>query len=508
MSAQTDGKLRIGLVLDDPKVSRRVFEFVQWAQAHERLKVVQIIVAPPARQGGAVANALLDLARAAEQLLLLKNAHYRDDFELRDVSALAPTAAAGDLDLIVALSCRDLDAMPEARLGAICLDCGDEDSSIAGFWDSYLRNDTTAFAVRHRRGGDVTTLFCGRVGTQFYFLLNRAALLDQSLYYLRTLVGKTALTGALPPALDGGLADKPRGFPGAAQMLGYLAKLACRVGVKLWRSALSLDYQWSMAFVRAPWRDAAFERATVVKNPPGRWLADPFVISRDGKTYCFAEDYHLDDHRGRISVWELRDGGAVFVGDTLDESFHLSFPYLFEHGGALFMCPETSANRTIQIYRCVEFPLRWALEKVIMRDVTAVDTMLFERDGKWWMFTNIDPAGFVAFPELSIFSADSPFAEHWTPHPQNPVLVDASRSRNGGLVRDGAGLFRVAQAQGFDFYGKSTIVNEITALDERAYAERTVRAVTPAFRPGVHGTHHLHSDGATTVIDLARLVRG
>ena len=42
----------------------------------------------------------------------------------------------------------------------------------------------------------------------------------------------------------------------------------------------------------------------------------------------------------RIGVWPV---------DPLHEPFHLSFPYLFEHDGALFMCPETSENRDIRI---------------------------------------------------------------------------------------------------------------------------------------------------------------
>ena len=161
-----------------------------------------------------------------------------------------------------------------------------------------------------------------------------------------------------------------------------------------------------------------------------------------------------------------------FIGVAVEESFHLSFPYLFEYRGELYMCPESSANRDIRIYKCVEFPLRWNLEKVIMPNVSAVDTMLFERAGKWWMLTNTGSAQIGDFQlELSIFSAKSPFEDQWVPHPQNPIFVDASRARNAGLIREGDRLFRVAQRQGFDFYGKSTTVNEIIQLDDSNYVE-------------------------------------
>src|SRR6185312_49960 len=190
------------------------------------------------------------------------------------------------------------------------------------------------------------------------------------------------------------------------------------------------------------------------------------------------------------------------------ENFHLSFPYIFEYEGTLYMCPETSGAGDIRVYKCLEFPLRWTLEKIIMKDVSAVDTMLFEKGGKWWMLTNIDPAGLGDFQlELCVFSADSPLDDAWTPHPQNPVLVDATRARNGGLLREGEGLFRVAQRQGFDFYGKSTSVNEIVRIDDGNYIETLVAEVSPAFEPGAVGTHHLHSDGSITVLDFARLGR-
>jgi hypothetical protein len=346
------------------------------------------------------------------------------------------------------------------------------------------------------------------VGTQFYYLLNRAALCETSAYYLRGFVEKIAASGKLPAALpEDASSAPPRGLPNAPQVLAYLAGLLWLAGSKVVRAGFAIDYQWNVAFMHSEWRNAALDRAIVIENPPHRYLADPFVINRDGKTFCFVEDYDMVEHRGHVSVYELGRDSAAFIGVALAESFHLSFPYLFEHEGALFMCPETSGNRDIRVYRCISFPLSWRLEKVLMKDLTAVDTMLIEKGGVWWMLTNTDPAGFGAFPELSIFSAPSPFADQWTPHPLNPIFVDASHARNGGIVREGDRLFRIAQRQGFDFYGKATSINEIRHLDGKDYAEDRIHTITPTFKKGIVGTHHLHSNGQTTVIDFARLGR-
>ena len=172
------------------------------------------------------------------------------------------------------------------------------------------------------------------------------------------------------------------------------------------------------------------------------------------------------------------------------------------------MCPETCKKKEIRIYRCIDFPLGWTLEKTIMRNTDAADTMLFEKGGKWWMFTNIDPTESGDHcSELFIFFADSPFANNWTSHPLNPIFIDASFARNGGLVRDGQSLFRVSQSHAFDFYGKQTRINEIVQLTETDYKERCIGEITPNFAKRILGTHHLHSNGKITVFDFTTLSR-
>ena len=215
------------------------------------------------------------------------------------------------------------------------------------------------------------------------------------------------------------------------------------------------------------------------------YLADPFVISLDGRDFCYVEDFDDSTNRGRIAVYALGSASADYLGVALEESFHLSYPYPFRYQGQLYICPETSEARQIRIYRCHDFPLGWKLEKIIMRNISAVDTMLFEKDGKWWMLTNTDPDNCGDFSlELRLFSANSPLDEEWTPHPGNPFYIDASRARNGGMVKDGDRLFRVAQARGFDMYGKRTSVNEIVELTDDSFVERPICIISPEFKKG------------------------
>jgi hypothetical protein len=188
---------------------------------------------------------------------------------------------------------------------------------------------------------------------------------------------------------------------------------------------------------------------------------------------------------------------------VIDEPFHLSFPFLFEHQGTLYMCPESSANKDIRIYRCVEFPTRWQLAEIVASGVNAVDTMIFEKNGKWWRFSNMDPGNTGEISsELFIFSAESPLGAAWRPHAANPVLIDAGCARNAGLLFDGGKVFRVSQRQGFARYGKSAQINEIVDLTDDSYSERCVAKIEPTFRKDLLGTHHFHSRGGMTVFDF------
>ncbi len=145
-------------------------------------------------------------------------------------------------------------------------------------------------------------------------------------------------------------------------------------------------------------------RANRIENPPHCYLADPFVITEGGRDFCFAEEYDLETKRGSIVVYELEKKGAKRHGTAISEPFHMSFPYLFRFNDKLYMCPETSEKREIRLYECVDFPLHWKFCTTLMDDISAADTMIFEKDGRWWMFTNIDPTNVADYgSELFIF---------------------------------------------------------------------------------------------------------
>jgi len=252
----------------------------------------------------------------------------------------------------------------------------------------------------------------------------------------------------------------------------------------------------------AKWDEAVLWRSTAAPRPTGRFWADPFLCTRDGKTFCFVEDFVYKTGRGHITALEINGTKIVEHGTALTEAFHLSFPFLFEYQGELYMCPEAHQSGQIRVYRCNEFPLQWELEKIIMEGVSAVDTMLFRREGKWWMLTSIDDSGTGDYcSELFLFSSNSPLSTSWIRHRQDPIRIDSCGGRNAGLIIEGDKIFRLAQCHGFDRYGHSLVVHEIKEISDSRYVEERVAKISPDFRKGLLGTHHLSTDGKTMVID-------
>jgi hypothetical protein len=287
-----------------------------------------------------------------------------------------------------------------------------------------------------------------------------------------------------------------------AQLMVYLALMVLRTGGKALKKWRGIRAQWLVQLSRSNWRQHEPAVLRALSNPKDHYRADPFVVSHQGKTVIFVEEFANDTQLGHIAAIQVSESGGVSdLGICLKEPFHLSFPFVFKWQGQLYMCPESNHSRQIRVYRCEEFPMRWVLDTVLMDNVAACDCMLFEKDGRWWMLANLDSSGLdIDFcSELYLFWADSPLSTRWTPHPLNPVVRDGRKARNGGIILEDGRVYRVAQRHSYDVYGRSHTIYEITRLTETQYQETLVHRNTPP--EGSIGAHHLSSTGEWTVSD-------
>ena len=167
------------------------------------------------------------------------------------------------------------------------------------------------------------------------------------------------------------------------------------------------------------------------------------------------------------------------------------------------MIPESSQNKTIELYKCISFPNEWEFSKNIMSDISAVDTTLFYYNSKWWLFTSLDESGksLERSTELFLFFSEDLFSDEWIKHPCNPVVSDIRVARPAGKIFvQGDKIYRPSQDCS-QRYGKGFNLNQITVLSESDYAETLISRVEPGWDKTLRGTHTFNSDEELTVID-------
>jgi hypothetical protein len=548
-------RLKVGLIVDDERLSPHVFELAQWASSTDSLCISHLIIQtrPSLTQRRSLLRKVFSKSPAAHATVMLWKAKtrlesragarvpaYRGHQKMRDAGAVVPgririTPLVSKSGFVHRFSEADIEKIRQekfdlllrcgsgilkgsilhsARLGILSFHHGDNlvnRGGPAGFWEVFHRQGATGYIVQRLTeeldGGEV--ILRGYIPTQRTHLLNAAMLFAKSYQALRSLLLEIARTGELPTAephypYSGKLFVQPR----LDELVTYLSRQAGSSIKARVRRALRYQERWGICYSPTDWREAVLWRGTQVKSPPGHFLADPFVTTHSGRSCIYAEDFDYGSARAHISAFELTDDGARPLGTAVKESFHLSFPYLFEMDGTLFMCPESRAAKQIRIYECQEFPLRWKLAVVAMKDVEAVDSMIFRKDDLWWLLTNISRTEpHECGSELHLFSARTPLTDTWLPHPRNPIVVDPRVARNGGLLNGGTDVFRVAQNRQFGSYGSSAQLFRILRIDPDSYQEQSVSTILPSFAPGLSGTHHLHSNGRYSVWDFKKWER-
>jgi hypothetical protein len=279
---------------------------------------------------------------------------------------------------------------------------------------------------------------------------------------------------------------------GAAAHLGYRTLYRAphwRVG---WRFVDGPDVLDLLAQPASGWHD--------LPDDGYHFYADPFPFVYDGRTFLFVEDFDHRVGKGVISVVEYDASGPVgSPRPVLEHDVHLSYPFVVEHDGQVWMIPETCAAGTVELYRATRFPDSWERESVLLEGPEASDTTPFVHDGRWWLAATVREGGSFS-DSLHLWSADD-LRGPWHPHPANPVLVDIASARPAGRVvlRDGR-LLRPTQ-DGREGYGAALTLTEITRLDDDAFEQRVVAHLGPGESWPGRRLHTLNRAGDLEVVD-------
>ena len=252
---------------------------------------------------------------------------------------------------------------------------------------------------------------------------------------------------------------------------------------------------WAVAWrlnTRSPLLDEWNGRFRILPDDRRRYYADPFPYCRNGERFIFVEEFEFASQRGCISVASVGGDGTLSTPrPVIEERHHLSFPFIFESGGQIWMIPESGAAGRIDLYRAEHFPYRWKYEGALLSGIAGYDATLLRQNGRLWMFATVGRWKASTCDNLCIFYADQ-LTGPWHAHDTNPVLLDAALCRAAGnFFQHNGNTFRLAQ-DCTHIYGGGISVCRLDELSCDAFSQTVVGRIDSNL-PGCH-TYNRHAE--------------
>ena len=214
----------------------------------------------------------------------------------------------------------------------------------------------------------------------------------------------------------------------------------------------------------------AISKADIVEREVA-FVADPFLFQHKGLWYCFFELKDKDKNKGVIAMCQSEDlKNWHYQGVVLEESYHLSYPFVFTYEDNIYMIPEGGEDHSVKLYKADDTLKKWHYLRTLLDGEDFRDTTLFIKEGIFYFFTSIN-----ANDNLHLYTAKS-LEDQLVAHPQNPLCENNSKySRSGGnIIEIDDKIYRFAQDCSRR-YGEKLHLLEITSLSEKHFSQKHIR---------------------------------
>jgi len=172
------------------------------------------------------------------------------------------------------------------------------------------------------------------------------------------------------------------------------------------------------------------------------------------------------------------------------------------------MIPESYGSREIRLYRNIEYPTKWKLERILLQDVSAVDSMIIKHKGLYFLLTTLDTSDTEELSsELHVFYSKDLLKGNWI-HINSglPIFIDGTKGRNGGILYTKEKLYRVAQVQEGIHYGKNIEIFAIEEINSSLYEEKISNFKhLKVLNTKYDSHHHLNICGKYLVTDFGKV---
>jgi hypothetical protein len=506
-------KLQVGILASTENLPAWLFYIIEQLQASDYAQVSSVIQDdPPGRQN--LTRRIIHTYLKVER----RPAQTQTEEEIKSLLDGIPLASASDpnlptdtLDLILHLGAYPAPShlAQIARFGLWEISDGEyivHADDIPGFFEVLQRKPITNCVIMAADGEANRIVQQGSIATDPSSISrNRENFFWKAAFLLLKGIRTLHKNGKLLPEAASEI--RPRQHSGSRPNILDLMCLAVsqvsRFAIKKIRKKIYLD-KWILMLAKSTDEiENNWDAFRPLYPPSDRFWADPFILKQGNRYYVFIEELPYKTNRGHIACMILDEDGNILENrPILEKPYHLSYPFIFEYEGTFYMVPETGENRTIDTYRCISFPFEWEYHKTLMSNVEAKDATLMHYRGKWWLFVTVrEHKQGSTWDQLSIFWADTPLSDKWTPHPLNPVVNDVRTARPAGhIFFQNGDLIRPSQDCSVR-YGYALNFNRITKLSETEYEEVPEGRLEPPGGTNILATHTFNKVGEMTIID-------
>ncbi|MEI6042762.1 MAG: hypothetical protein WCS37_00100 [Chloroflexota bacterium] len=424
-----------------------------------------------------------------------------------------------NLDIILQFGFGELDGeiltLPRYGVWSFChYDLGKEQAGLVGFWEIYRGEEVTEVALQRLtpKGGRIVL----QKGTFATVKFPHVSNLD--LVYLESTAWPTYVCRDIALKQAAYLEGSPLQpltphyrRPNNGQMLFFQLRIASNRLDNLFTKFFRQE-QWNVGIVNAPIEKFLLpqfqpEIQWLAKPKRNCFVADPFIVYEGEKPTLLLEAYDYRTRKGWISALENQADGSFSKPKTvLELPIHLSYPYPIKYKGEIYCVPETYQAHEVGLYKASPFPEKWVKVATLVKDFAAVDTTVFEYEGRWWLLCTKQDGSISQNVRLFAWYA-SDLMGPWQPHAANPIKADVRASRPGGtpFVSEGQ-LYRPSQDCSHT-YGGAITINRVVCLTPDEFKEELAIHLKPdpnSLYPD--GLHTLSAAGKFTVVDGKRTI--
>ena len=225
--------------------------------------------------------------------------------------------------------------------------------------------------------------------------------------------------------------------------------------------------------------------------------ADPFLFVKDDVLYLFFEKVYAGiKERGHLAMVKTTDlENWSDPVDVLTLPCHLSFPFVFEDSGRVYLIPESNEMDSIDLYQANDnltgfTYVRNLLKQPRTEDIcfNYCDSHILKKDGVYYLFTSVSYRWTYA---LELYYTDDLLNGQFKKHPASPICQGNEFGRCGGsIIHLDNDYYRITQ-DCHARYGENVSVMKIKKLDKNSYEEELhkrniFKTGEGVYRDGVH----------------------